>query len=77
MKILRAGYGYVNQVIDVTDKVQQAVDSGKRTIAATDEWGDPAFGSRKALFIVWTAGDGDDTPRLGVTSQDQPAIVLN
>lgn len=78
VKILYAGFGWVNQVYEVTEKIQQALDAGKRSFFATNDWaGDPAFGHQKGLFIVWKSGDDDSPSQFGITIEGEPGIVIN
>ncbi|HDR9491858.1 hypothetical protein [Burkholderia stabilis] len=51
--IVYAGYGYLNQTIDVTKGIRTEYQEGARTFLATNRFGDPASGKNKALYVVW------------------------
>ncbi|MBP0605045.1 MULTISPECIES: hypothetical protein [Burkholderia] len=52
--IENAGYGVYNSTIDVTTQVAAAYKNGQRVFTASNQWGDPAPGERKYLYIFWT-----------------------
>jgi hypothetical protein len=51
-----AGYGVYNQTIDVTDGIKIEYGKGERVFLASNQFGDPAPGERKYLYIVWKVG---------------------
>jgi len=55
-EIVYAGYGVYNQTIDVTSGIRQEYATGKRVFNASNQFGDPAPGQRKYLYIVWKSG---------------------
>lgn len=52
--IENAGYGCYNSTIDVTSQVTKAYGDGQRVFLANNQWGDPAPGERKYLYIFWS-----------------------
>jgi hypothetical protein len=52
--IENAGYGVYNSTIDVTSQVAEAYSHGQRVFTASNQWGDPAPGERKYLYIFWS-----------------------
>jgi len=69
LTITFAGYGVWNSTNDVTSKVQQQYNNGQRHFVANNgDYGDPAPGERKYLYIVWAlngqqsgvVGENDD-----------------
>lgn len=66
-----AGYGVWNSTNDVTSKVRQQYAAGQRRfIANNGDYGDPAPGERKYLYVIWNGSAsgvvGEDDAR-GVT----------
>lgn len=56
--IVYAGYGYLNQTIDVTNGIKTEFAEGARTFLATNRFGDPPKGKTKALYAIWKYGSG-------------------
>ncbi|GKS77701.1 hypothetical protein AVME950_22415 [Acidovorax sp. SUPP950] len=65
--IENAGYGVYNQTIDVTAQVADAYAKGTRVFTANNNWGDPAPGERKYLYIFWTTNSVTSS---GVTGEN-------
>jgi hypothetical protein len=74
-EIVYAGYGYSNQVNDVTDKVKQQYRSGMREFKGLDsEYGDPSVGNIKSLYIVWQNAQG--VKDSGVSIEQKVSVKL-
>jgi hypothetical protein len=69
-----AGYGVWNSTNDVTSKVSQQYANKQREFWANNgDYGDPAPGERKYLYIVWNSNGVDS----GVVGEDDSrGIVL-
>jgi hypothetical protein len=73
-KIEYAGYGVYNRTIDVTSGIRDEYGAGTRVFLATNQFGDPAPGERKYLYIVWAVGTEKQS---GVTGEGSQGIILN
>ncbi|OXI37978.1 hypothetical protein CFB49_33750 [Burkholderia sp. AU17457] len=72
--IENAGYGVYNSTIDVTTQVAAAYKNGQRVFTASNQWGDPAPGERKYLYIFWTRNSESQS---GVTGEnDSHGVTL-
>jgi hypothetical protein len=66
-----AAYGVWNSTTDATGEVQKRYAGGQRQFQATNDLvGDPSYGTRKYLYIIWeqngalfsgVVGEGDGT----------------
>jgi hypothetical protein len=73
-KITFAGFGVYNQTIDVTTQVASLYNSGTRVFLASNQWGDPAPGARKYLYIGWNSGGNDGSGVVG--ENDGKGIIV-
>ncbi|WP_408953689.1 hypothetical protein [Lysobacter sp. Hz 25] len=70
-----AGYGVWNSTNDVTSKVTQQYANGQRKfIANNGDYGDPAPGERKYLYIVWSFNGSTDSGVVG--ENDDRGIIV-
>ena len=78
MEIIYAGFGTHNNTFDVTLRVIDAYNGGQRFFEANNlwqQWGDPAPGQKKCLYIVWKTDGGG--PNSGVVREgDNQGIEL-
>jgi hypothetical protein len=69
-----AGYGVWNSTNDVTSKVtQQYANKQRKFVANNGDYGDPAPGERKYLYIVWNNNGATDS---GVVGEDDDRGII-
>lgn len=69
VSIENAGYGVYNSTIDVTSQITDLYQKGMRVFTASNQWGDPAPGERKYLYIFW---ENNGAMYSGVTGENDP-----